>query len=279
MIGARPSASADPSASAAPSPTASATAPATSPAPTNSAQPSATASGSLDGRQFVSVLVTENGKSKVLVPGTKVRLGFSDGMISVSAGCNSMSGDYSVADGKLVVGSMATTDMGCQANLMGQDQWLATFLGKKPTVSVDGNNLVLTSETTEVTFLDREQAEPDQPLTGITWGLTTILNGDTASSVPAGVSPTLLFDDQGGFTYNDGCNAGGGQYAINGSTITFSQIVSTQMACGGVKDEAAGAIRAVINDGSATYSIDHSTLSLHAGDHGLQYDAAVDLTN
>ena len=76
MIGAQPSGSADPSHSASPSPTQSATAPAsTSPAPTDSPKPSTPAKDSLDGRQFVSVLVTENGTSKVLVPGTKIRLG------------------------------------------------------------------------------------------------------------------------------------------------------------------------------------------------------------
>jgi len=280
MIGARPSGSPDPNQSAAPSPTTSATAPATtSPAPTDSPQPSTPAKGSLDGRQFVSVLITENGKSKVLVPGTKIRLGFSDGKISVSAGCNSMSGDYSVADGKLVVGSMATTEMGCQTNLMDQDQWLATFVGSKPGISVDGNNLVLTSDTTEITLLDREQAEPDQPLTGITWGLVTILNGDIASSVPADVSATLLFDADGTFTFNDGCNAGGGQYTANGDTLTFAQVVTTKMACPTDKADVESAVMAVLNADSVTFSIDHTTLSLQAGPHGLQYDAAVDVSN
>ena len=42
-----------------------------------------------------------------------------------------------------------------------------------------------------------QQAEPDQPLTGITWGLTSILDNDTASSVPNGVMATLLFKDDG----------------------------------------------------------------------------------
>ena len=280
MIGARPSGNPDSSASAAPSPTSSATAPATtSPAPSNTPNSSATAKAGLDGRQFVSVLVTENGKSKVLVPGTTIRLGFSDGMLSASAGCNNLSGDYTLAAGKLKVGSMATTEMGCQTNLMDQDQWLATFLGSNPQISVDGNNLVLTSETTEITFLDRDQAEPDQPLTGITWGLTTIIDGEVASSVPADVSPTILFHDDGSFDFNDGCNAGGGQYTVNADTLTFSQVVTTKMACLGDKADVEAAVMAVLNADSIQFSIDHTTLSLQAGDHGLQYGAAVDVSN
>lgn len=227
----------------------------------------------------MSVFVTENGKSKVLVPGTKIRLGFSDGRLSASAGCNNLGGDYRVADGRLEVGSMATTEMGCPAKLMDQDQWLATVLGSKPQISLDGNNLVLTSETTEITFLDREQAEPDQPLTGITWGLTTILDADVASSVPAGLTATLLFDDKGGFTFDDGCNTGGGQYETGDGTIRFSQVVTTKKACGVDEAGVEAAVLAVLNADGVSYSIDHSTLSLQAGEHGLQYDAALDVTN
>src|SRR4029077_18267591 len=120
--------------------------------------PTGTPSGKLDGRQFVSVLVTEKGKSKVLVPGTKIRLSFTDGMLGASAGCNSMGGDYQVVNGKLVVGQMSTTEIGCPTNLGEQDQWLAAFLGAKPQIALDGNNLVLTSDDTEVTLVDREQA-------------------------------------------------------------------------------------------------------------------------
>lgn len=226
----------------------------------------------------MSVLVTENGKSKVLVPGTKIRLSFSDGMLAASAGCNSMSGDYQVAGDKLVVGQMATTEIGCPTNLGEQDQWLAAFLGAKPVVALDGNNLSLISDNTEVTLLDREQAEPDQPLANRTWGLTTMINGDVASSVPAGSSATLLFGEDGSFTFNDGCNSGGGRYATNGDTISFSQVITTDMACGGDKDMVAAAIDEVLNAVDVTFAIDHSTLSLQAGNYGLQYDAALDVS-
>jgi len=233
----------------------------------------------LDDREFVSVLVTQNGKPKALVSGTKVRLSFPAGTLSASAGCNNMGGDYEIKDGALVVDQLAITDMGCQNNLMNQDQWLSTFLSSKPKVSLDGNNLVLTSDSTEITFLDRQQAEPDQPLTGITWGLTTILDGETASSVPNGVTATLLFNDDGTVQIYDGCNSGGGQYTVEGSTLHLSQVVSTQMACGGDKDEVAAAIRQVLGAEEIDFSIDHTTLSLQAGGHGLQYDAAVDVSN
>jgi heat shock protein HslJ len=275
MAGARPSASPGPSATTPPMPSAT-TAP--SPLPTPVSSPTNHPSG-LDGREFVSVLVTRDDKSVVLVPGTKIRLGFSNSTLSASAGCNSMSGQYELRDGLLSVEQLATTDMGCAQNLADQDKWLADILMASPTVALDGNDLVLSSGKNEITFIDRERAEPDQPLAGITWGLTTIVTGDAASSVPEGVSATLLFDDKGGFTFNDGCNGGGGQYIVSGDTLALSNVISTQMACTGGQAAVESAVRAVLGAERIKFAIDHTTLSLHAdGDpHGLQYDAAVDV--
>ena len=281
-IGARPSGGsgapyADPSPS--PSATESATTSHTATG-TPAASPTSTATAKLDGREFVSVLVTENGKSKQLVSGTKVRLGFSDGSISAYAGCNHLSGDYQIKDGSLVVGSMATTEIGCPDDLGAQDQWLGDLLAKSPDVTLNANDLSLAAGETHIDFQDREVAEPDQPLKMITWGLTSILDGDTASSVPEGVMPTLLFMDDGTVQIAFGCNAGGGQYTVDGEVIHFSQIVTTDMACGGDKDDVESAVAAVIDDGDVTFSIDHTTLTLQSADgHGLQYAAAVDVTD
>jgi heat shock protein HslJ len=282
-VGARPSASADPTttppSSATPAPTEPTTPSPTTP-PTQAPSPSGSATSKLDGRQFVSVLVTDKGKSKALVAGTKIRLNFNDGQIGASAGCNSMGGDYQVVDGKLVVGQMATTEIGCPTNLSEQDEWLATFLGSKPGIAIDGSDLVLTAGGTEITMLDREVAEPDQPLAKRTWSLTTVITGDAASSVPEGMNVTLLFDDSGSFTFTDGCNSGGGQYATNGDKITFSQVVATDMACDTSPDHSSvtAAVDQMLNADDVTFEIDHATLTLQAGDNGLQYDAALDVS-
>jgi len=227
------------------------------------------------------VLVTEEGKSIALVPGTKVRVGFSNNSVSASAGCNNMSGEYRLEGEKLVVGELAISAMGCPTNLGKQDQWLADLLTAGPTLVVDGDNLVLTTDTTEVTFLDRDQAEPDQPLEEITWTLTTVIDGDVASSVPAGMDTTLLFDKNGTFTFSDGCNSGGGKYSVERDTMKLSQVISTAMACDTTKEhsDVTAAIDAMFRADSITFSVDHTTLSLHeiGGPHSLQYDAAVDV--
>jgi heat shock protein HslJ len=233
----------------------------------------------LDGRQFVSITVEKNGTLQPLVSGTKIRLTFSGGSIGASAGCNSMSGDYSITGDKLVVGELATTEMGCPADLQAQDVWLAGLLAAHPQFALQGSNLVLSSDGTVVTLLDREVAEPDQPLVGITWGLTTIIDGDIASSVPAGVSATILFTADGKVQFDSGCNAGGGNYTVDGDSLHFAQIVATTMACPDPRGSVETAVRAVLDGDPIKFSIDGTTLTLQVGDKSLQYDAAVDVTS
>lgn len=250
------------------------------PTPTPTPAPSSTTPATgLDGRQFVSVTVEKNGALQPLVTGTKIRLTFSGGNVSAAGGCNTMSGSYGVTGGKLVVGELATTEIGCAADLQAQDMWLSNLLVAGPQLTLDGSNLVLTSGTTVVALLDREAAEPDQPLVGITWGLTTIIDGDIASSVPAGVSATILFTADGKVQFDSGCNAGGGNYTVDGDSLHFAQIVTTTMACPDPRGSVETAVRAVLDGDPIKFSIDGTTLTLQVGDKSLQYDAAVDVTS
>jgi heat shock protein HslJ len=123
-----------------------------------------------------------------------------------------------------------------------------------------------------VTLLDREVAEPDQPLVGPTWSLTTIIDGQVASSVPVGISATFTFADDGTFSFNDGCNSGGGKYVVDGDQIAFSAVVQTDMACAGAAGQVEQAVLAVIgSNGPITFAIDAGALTFMAGNAGLQF--------
>jgi heat shock protein HslJ len=114
----------------------------------------------------------------------------------------------------------------------------------------------------------------------ITWSLSSIIDGDAASSIPEGATATLLFKDDGQVQIDFGCNSGGGQYTVDGDTIRFSELVTTDMACGGDKGAVEAAVVSVIKNGDVTFSIDHTTLTLQSPNgHGLQYAAAVDVAS
>lgn len=252
--------------------------PSPSPSPAPSPTPSPVPPVGLIGRTFLSTGVTVDGAPYALAAGTRIRLIFDNGNLSANAGCNIIGGNLVIDGDKLRFSGASMTEMACDEPRMAQDQWLITFLSSSPTFVLNGNGLTLTSGTTVVTLLDREIAEPDQPLAGPTWSLASFISGDTVSSVPVGISAAFTFADDGTFSANFGCNSGGGTYAIDGDTITFSDVVMTKMACGGAAGQVESAVVTVIGaEGPIQFAIDAGSLTFMAGDLGLQFSAAVDL--
>lgn len=235
--------------------------------------PGVGAMASLDGRAFLSTAVTVSGADRPLVDGTQIRLSFTDGQIGASAGCNIFGGSYRLSDNRLLISGGAMTEMGCDDARSAQDEWLFAFLGSGPTVALSGNELTLSSTDTVINLLDTEVADPDRPLVGTTWTVTGLITGDAVSSIPDDVQATLLLTDDGRVEVHSGCNSGGGSYAASGDTITFSEMFTTEMACGGARDQVEAAVLAVLGADSVTYAIDASGMTLMAGDIGLQLSA------
>jgi heat shock protein HslJ len=171
---------------------------------------------------------------------------------------------------------MATTDMGCDPPRHAQDEWLARFLTSRPQWSRSGSTLTLDNGTTRIVLEDREVADPDRPLQGTKWVVDTIVDRDTASSVPAGVEAHLTFEDDNRFGGNTGCNGMGGNSVVHEdrSTITFSEVITTKMACDDERMRVERAVLATL-DGDVAYRIDANVLRLDGpGDHGLRLRAA-----
>ncbi|MCA9910775.1 MAG: META domain-containing protein, partial [Anaerolineae bacterium] len=69
------------------------------------------------------------------------------------------------------------------------------------------------------------------PLVGTSWQLTAMGPNGTETSVVADSTVTLEFSADGQAGGNTGCNSFGGDYTVDGETITFGELVSTLMAC------------------------------------------------
>src|SRR3954463_13389359 len=261
--------------------TACSSAPALSPSPPpasatpNPASPSPTSTpASLDGRTFVSVSVVRDGADFPLVPNSQLRLSFPTGQqLGASAGCNSISGNYAIDANVLLVNQLGTTDMACPPPLMQQETWFTQLLSSRPTLALDGDNLTVTTGTTAVNMLDREVAEPDAKLVGPKWTVTSIITGETGSSVPQGASAWLQFGADGRVTLNTGCNSGGGSYTADANTITLEQVAMTAVGCTGAAAQLEQAVMTVLNAQTLDYSTDAQSLTLEAGAAGLQLTA------
>lgn len=231
------------------------------------------AAPSLEGRRFLSTAVTVGGADRPLVPGTRITLGFADGQLSASVGCNTMGASYRVDGGRLVIGQAFQTEMGCDPERMAQDEWLFGFLGSGPVARLSSDELVLEGGGTVIRLLDREIAEPDLPLVGPTWTLVSIIEGDAVSSVPEGVVATLRFGADGRVAIQTGCNEGGATFTVADGTLRLGDIITTKRACVGAGTAVEEAVLAVLGQATAV-GIDASSLELRSGGRGLQFSGA-----
>jgi heat shock protein HslJ len=91
--------------------------------------------------------------------------------------------------------------------------------------------------------------------------------GSPANPTPAApdVDTSIVFGADGKVNGNVGCNGFGGDYAVDGNTITFDQIVSTLMFCEGpVGDQETTTLN--VFAGSTTFVLDGDTLTITSAD-------------
>ncbi|MGE3588776.1 MAG: META domain-containing protein [Ilumatobacteraceae bacterium] len=231
----------------------------------SSGEPTTSApSPQLDGRSFLST----GSSGFEIVAGTVIRLGFDDGNVSASAGCNQMGGAYTITDGRLHVESVSMTEMACEQPLMDQDSRLIEMLTSDPALTLGGDELTLTSDTASITFLDREVADPDRPLESTRWVVDTIIDGDAASSIPMGAVASITITD-GRAGVEAGCNTGSATVEIGDGTITFGPLMLTRMACDEAKMSLERAVVATIDGQVVSFDIEAARLTITAGQRGL----------
>lgn len=71
----------------------------------------------------------------------------------------------------------------------------------------------------------------------------------------------ITFNEDGTLTGNSGCNGFGGNYTVEGDRVTFSEIVSTLIACEEPLMSQESVVHQVLTD-TATYKIEGNTLTL-----------------
>jgi heat shock protein HslJ len=218
-------------------------------------------SGSLAGRTFVATDVQENGQPRPLVEGTELAVSFDEGGISISAGCNSMSGAAVISDDTIEAGDLVTTEMGCDPPRHAQDDWVANLFATGVDYTLIGNELVVTLDGTVITLVDEAVASPDRPLEETVWQLDGLVDGDAVSSLPVGTAATAVFADGEVVIENEGCNRARGPAEIAGSEITIGPLMMTKMGCEPDPTTVEQALTKAL-DGTVTYTIDAGSLSI-----------------
>jgi heat shock protein HslJ len=149
-----------------------------------------------------------------LVPNTTVRMSFEENRISLSAGCNTMFGQYQLDDSQLRVGPLASTMIGCPEALATQDQRLDEFLTGGPLLSASTDGFTLTgSDGATLVMVTRAVADPDRPLTGSQWRVESIIQDEAFVAAVGFESVAVSFTgDQ--VQVNTPCATGSASYTM-----------------------------------------------------------------
>ncbi|WP_458315618.1 META domain-containing protein [Mycolicibacterium brisbanense] len=226
----------------------------------------ADSAASPEGRTFVSVAVD----GEQIPGGGPLTVGFDGDRISTFAGCNHGSGTAELADGRIVT-QLASTMMACPPPLGDADAWVSKFFQAGPSWSLADDTLTLQSPTATVTLKDRKVVDPDRPLTGTTWQVQSVVSPDAVSTSAAleRSRPTLTIATDGAVTGSTGCNRFTGHAQINGSTIEFGPLATTEMACVGEIGDVEHAVLRVLSN-TVRSAIDADQLRLTRDDgYGL----------
>ena len=98
-----------------------------------------------------------------------------------------------------------------------------------------------------------------------TWRLDSYgAPGNTTPAAPD-VDTSIVFKEDGKIEGNVGCNGFGGDYTVEGNTITFGPIVSTLMFCEGPVGDQETATLNVLAE-TVSYTIEGDTLTITSSD-------------
>ena len=211
--------------------------------------------------------------------GDVLRLTFGDGRIDFSVGCNGFGGDATWEGGTLQVGGLSATEMGCEGDGNAEEEWLADFLSSSPSVSVDGTDVRLADDGSEIWLVPADEVAPepgpDFDLVGTRWRLVGIeeTDGDSASMTVVDPHRALLTIDDGAISFDTTCNTGGGSVKVVGERLRVRNVFATLIGCLDARGEIEQRVMRVLGRTWVDWSITGEELRLTAGRTSLVYRA------
>jgi heat shock protein HslJ len=203
-----------------------------------------------------------------IVAGTHITLKIDGTQAGGGSGCNSYGGTIQISGTTIKISTLSMTEMACHdARVMASEAAYLAALPRVTTAARDGNSLVLTGPQVELRFV-LVPPLPNADLVGPVWVLDSLISGETVSSTQ-GAEATLQLT-QGAISGTTGCRSFGGRYAISGTHVQVTELVTDKRACstelvGQDKD-----VLAVLGN-AFTVTISGNSLTLTADGKGLGY--------
>lgn len=231
----------------------------------SSSKAAAPTAADLDGRTFISTDV----KGETLIEGSHVSLVFTADTVAAVAGCNTMTGGYTIKDGTFAAPALAQTMMACDEPAMAQDAWVASLL-QSAAATLDGSTLTLSQGDTMLTLGDSGTVANDNALDGGSWALDSLSDGTTTQAAPDGA---FLAVTDGQLYVATGCNRGFGGVKVNADgTAEIGAIALTRMACESPVNEWEQALTTFLT-GTVNYAVSGEDVTLTNGTDTLTMHA------
>jgi heat shock protein HslJ len=162
--------------------------------------------------------------------------------------------------------------MACQGPSGRHGQVLATFLTQGPRITLDGKVLTLAVDAVRLTFRHRDEADPDRPLTGTLWKLSSYTGEGSSQACFTQQEPTLRFEPDGSFAVTSSCLNVRGAYTATSRQLALTSAGARRARCA---DDCARLIAEyvahVLTSGTVAYEVDASALTLRRS--GYRIDA------
>jgi heat shock protein HslJ len=198
------------------------------------ATPEATETPVLPGSSWLLTATIGQDHQTLVLPGSSITLNFDEeNLISGNGGCNGYGGGYKLGDeGEITFSELISTLMACADNhLTTQESIYLGALGGVTHYQLTEQQLTLRVGDVEALHFVRIDQDP---LAGTSWELINEVPADVEATpeVDDTTQPiTLMFDAAGQAGGNGGCNSYSTTYALKDTSITFSAVASTKMAC------------------------------------------------
>jgi heat shock protein HslJ len=216
-------------------------------------------SGSADGRE---IPVIDDHPVTLTIEGSE---------IGGTAACNHYGGRLTVTGGRLQIGELAMTAMGCEEPAMAAETAYMGALAVVDAIGADGEALVLRGPGVELRF-EALPPPPTAELVDTTWVLDTVFVGDVAAS-PIGQRASLELSSDGTFTGSTGCRTFSGGWVKQGEQIIAPSWALDQTECSAEVSQQDAHVVSVIGDGFIP-TIEGQLLTLtDPGGVGLVYRA------
>nr|WSX51052.1 META domain-containing protein [Streptomyces sp. NBC_00974] len=197
-----------------------------------------------------------------------------EGRATGNYGCNGFTAAVVFDTGSAMTVKPGTvTDMAC-ADLPFETAFAKLFQGRL-TIREQPEEVTLKTAGGDTISMSTKPRTPDAPLVDTSWTVDSLLDGGTASSLPAEARGKARFTvaADGSASGSLGCNRFNAKATVERDSLTFGPLTTTRMACEGAVGGLERTLTELLGSGPLRWKINGDTLDLTA-DTGKGLSAA-----